>query len=628
MTHHFEVDITNFRVLNQIKSGYLSSFYLVQDINTNKNYTAQIIKSSDLDRDTIIREINTMIRIKHPTIIKTYFYSITDFNGDDNYTLIKQYIPYGSLNELLSKNKQGVSNQNYNNTTRQKILIGIAQGMIYLHQHHTIHCDLRPENILLDDNLEAHITNFALSKLVSSDNQINFTDEFNYKAPEVINNDEYTYKSDIYSFGVLMYEVVTDSYPYPDFLQNKITLSQLKSKIIDENYRPKFTVPVKPKIRELIEQCWANDPNDRPTFEEIYNKLSQDIKSPTTEISQYLLDNIDKDQILLYINKIEKDDTNSLKSDQDNENDQTKPKTVTHKTEDQSNLIEQSSKITAKEVNQIRIHVKIIEAKGLISNNTKLNPLITIHLKSQPEQSEESTDFKSNTTNPIWNEEFDLFTTDKNDFLIINMLNSIESEYDDDESDDDCYEKLIDEVHYPLNSLIIDGPSIKEEIEISLNNSNVGKLYFEVQSFKTEIEPFCTFSATGEKYIKQKLYACMTCNIVPENDMGICEVCARNCHKGHDIRFDSVQPLFYCDCHSKFNCCCMPKNKNLQCTLIENNRNPINQPMFYCKECDRSCKFFICQNCAAKFHHGHDLIYLGIVEAKICQNDQINNNDI
>ncbi|KAK8897401.1 hypothetical protein M9Y10_015347 [Tritrichomonas musculus] len=275
-------------------------------------------------------------------------------------------------------------------------------------------------------------------------------------------------------------------------------------------------------------------------------------------------------------------------------------------------------------MNEIRLHVKICEAKELI--NTKYNPIITIRLKNQPDQPEASTDYKTNTTNPVWNEEFDLFTTDHNDILLFNMLNFEENDDDDDADEiDDSYEKIMDEIQFPIDTLIVGGPVIKKEVDITFNQKNAGKLFFEVQTFKTSIEPFCTFSATGEKYIKQKLFSCLTCNITFDNGMGICEVCARNCHKGHDIRFDSVQPEFYCDCPAKCQCHCMPKTEGeLECTAVETNRNPVNQPMFYCKDCDPSCKFFICQNCAKNFHHGHYLIYMGIVEAKICQNEDIN----
>lgn len=128
----------------------------------------------------------------------------------------------GSLAELLSKVQGGFSDPSYDNTARQKILIGIARRMKYLYQHHAIHRDLKPENILLDENLEPLLTDFGLSKIVSS-NSVNHTTTIGtyvYMGHKIITGDQYNGKVDVYSFGILMYQVVTDLFPYPE-LNNK-----------------------------------------------------------------------------------------------------------------------------------------------------------------------------------------------------------------------------------------------------------------------------------------------------------------------------------------------------------------------------------------------------------------------
>lgn len=152
----------------------------------------------------------------------------------------------------------------------------------------------------------------------------------------------------------------------------------------------------------------------------------------------------------------------------------------------------------------------------------------------------------------------------------------------------------------------------------------IGKLSFEIQAFKTvksDIDQICTYYITGNNFILQKFYRCLTCKLTPINKCGVCEACARKCHKGHDIRFAEVCSS-YCDCCENGECKLMKVTESLQCTSIEKNGKPINQPMFYCLECDPS-SILICQNCAAKFHHGHKLNFLGVVESKVCQNSKI-----
>ena len=70
-----------------------------------------------------------------------------------------------------------------------------------------------------------------------------------------------------------MFEVLTDSVPYPE-LESEMPEYDFTYKVVNQGYRPKFSVPVKDSLRELIEQCWSENPSDRPTFDEIFNKLA------------------------------------------------------------------------------------------------------------------------------------------------------------------------------------------------------------------------------------------------------------------------------------------------------------------------------------------------------------------
>ena len=130
-------------------------------------------------------------------------------------------------------------------------------------------------------------------------------------APEVIKGLPYDRKADIYSFGILMYEVVTDSDPYPDLIKGKITKFEFQNLVINKKYRPKFTFYVKENLKKLIEKCWSDDLNERPTFDEIYNKLTNSYKDFSDEKviiddddNNYFLDDVDVNEVLEYINLI------------------------------------------------------------------------------------------------------------------------------------------------------------------------------------------------------------------------------------------------------------------------------------------------------------------------------------
>ncbi|KAK8850271.1 hypothetical protein M9Y10_018399 [Tritrichomonas musculus] len=247
----YMVDIKNFKIEHQIQSGGFGSIFSVQNIKTGDILAAKIInkqKDESQYKKMINREIGIMIRCQHPTIIKFVGYSLKDFNDQANVTIFMDLAKKGSLSDYLEKVRKGLSDILFDNTVRQIILIGISYGMMYLHHRHIIHRDLKPGNVLLDDNLHPIITDFGLSKFNENNYSFDQSQQCGtsiYMAPEVFENNQYSEKADVYSFGILMYEVVTDSIPYPLFESKKITPIKFANKVIYEGYRPEFNVPIK-----------------------------------------------------------------------------------------------------------------------------------------------------------------------------------------------------------------------------------------------------------------------------------------------------------------------------------------------------------------------------------------------
>ena len=123
-----------------------------------------------------------------------------------------------------------------------------------------------------------------------------------------------------------MYEVVTQTFPYPDFQDGKMNEFKFIQKVVNDNYRPQFKYPIKKSIRRLIERCWSDDPKLRPTFEEIFNKLAynksdkfienifeldqkddndnDDDDNEEEDFSNFYLEDVDVEEILLYVESI------------------------------------------------------------------------------------------------------------------------------------------------------------------------------------------------------------------------------------------------------------------------------------------------------------------------------------
>lgn len=323
----FLIDINNYKIDQKMEKYGYGTVYSVIDKENGQSYAAKVINCNYEEKKAqhvVEREIGIMMRLQHPALIRFYGFSLKDFHGENNITILMSLCKNGSLTELLeSSRKSDKPNTVLTNTLKQIILIGIARGMMILHKKHVIHRDLKTQNILLDHNMHPRITDysfsriFQLSGLLTSQSQSNTA--WFYVAPEVISNNKYTYKSDVYSFAIIMFEVLTNCVPYSNLVEGQVSTLQFGQKVVDENYRPKFTVPIKKSFQNLIEKCWSKDPDERPTFQDIFEKLTENFwssiytqKEETSDDDDseenYCLDDVDFDEVRSYIDSITEDE--------------------------------------------------------------------------------------------------------------------------------------------------------------------------------------------------------------------------------------------------------------------------------------------------------------------------------
>ena len=108
-------------------------------------------------------------------------------------------------------------------------------------------------------------------------------------APEILRfDDHYDSSVDVYSFSMIAYEIVTEKVPFIDKEGELISPNR-----IIEGHRPKFTENFTEKMKNLLSRCWSNEPSERPTFGEIFDKLSSDVT--------YLNETVDEEKIHKYI---------------------------------------------------------------------------------------------------------------------------------------------------------------------------------------------------------------------------------------------------------------------------------------------------------------------------------------
>ncbi|KAG6475218.1 integrin-linked protein kinase 1-like [Zingiber officinale] len=215
-------------------------------------------------------EVNVLVKLRHPNVVQ-FLGAVTDKKP---LMLVTEYLRGGDLHQYL-KEKSSLSPQ-----VAINFALDIARGMAYLHNEPNviIHRDLKPRNVLLVNANADHLKvgDFGLSKLLSTQNAHDVykmtgeTGSYRYMAPEVFKHRKYDKKVDVFSFAMILYEMLEGEAP---FLSHE---PYEAAKIVAEGNRPKIRAKgYTPELRDLIELCWAAEINKRPSFLDILKRLER-----------------------------------------------------------------------------------------------------------------------------------------------------------------------------------------------------------------------------------------------------------------------------------------------------------------------------------------------------------------
>ncbi|KAK8525066.1 hypothetical protein V6N12_029913 [Hibiscus sabdariffa] len=180
-------------------------------------------------------EVRIIGSIHHVHLVK-----LKGFCSEDVHRLlVYEFMGKRSLDKWIFKNNEESSNLDWN--TRFNIALGTAKGLAYLHEEcefKIVHCDIKPENVLLDDNFNAKVSDFGLAKLMSQEESLVYTTlrgTRGYLAPEWITNNPISEKSDVYSYGMVLFEIIGGRRSYdPDEIPEKAHLPSFAFKMLEE----------------------------------------------------------------------------------------------------------------------------------------------------------------------------------------------------------------------------------------------------------------------------------------------------------------------------------------------------------------------------------------------------------
>lgn len=237
-----------------------------------KKYTVAIKKlkriHSKEESELFIDECNKMKKLKHPNIVQLYCVC----TKHEPYLIVLEYMCNGSLKNYLKEQKSKLSIKDLIDMITQ-----IAQGMKYLESIKLVHRDLAARNILVGKDNLVKIADFGLADKLSKTGKIysSLTHiPIKWVAPEVYAlNQVYTVKSDVWSFAILLYEIITlGQDPYPNMDNDQVKES------VKLGYRMEKPIGCSDNYYEIMNKCWNAEPENRPTFETLYNWFYDDVK--------------------------------------------------------------------------------------------------------------------------------------------------------------------------------------------------------------------------------------------------------------------------------------------------------------------------------------------------------------
>lgn len=253
-----EIQRSELHLSRKIGTGCFGEVYV--GCYKNKEVAIKTLKEGTMSPQAFLEEADIMRKCRHPNLVSLYGVC----SQEEPLLIVTEYMCNGSLLEYLRSNPQGKS---LKLPDLVDIATQIANGMAHLEEVKLIHRDLAARNILVGENRIVKVADFGLARVIEdSEYTARQGAKFPIKwtAPEAAMYGKFSIKSDVWSFGILLYEVVTHgTIPYAG-MHNKEVIER-----VQRGYRlpPPSNCDCPDELYEVMRDCWHSDPDKRPTFE-------------------------------------------------------------------------------------------------------------------------------------------------------------------------------------------------------------------------------------------------------------------------------------------------------------------------------------------------------------------------
>ncbi|EER99493.1 cysteine-rich receptor-like protein kinase 6 isoform X2 [Sorghum bicolor] len=280
-----QVATNNFDESNKLGEGGFGAVYK-GDLFGREVAVKRLPKGSDLGLEELKNELVLVSKLHHKNLVRLEGFCLEE--GER--LLVYEYMPNKSLDNILFDHEE---KRQLDWRKRFKIIEGVARGLQYLHedsQKKIVHRDLKASNILLDSDMNPKIGDFGLARLFGQDQTRGITNHiigtFGYMSPEYVMRGQYSTKSDVFSFGILVIEIVTGQKNTGHYVdeQNEDIISIVwkhwsegtLAEIIDDSLWRNYSENEVLKCVNIGLWCLQQSPMDRPTMSDVTVMLNDD----------------------------------------------------------------------------------------------------------------------------------------------------------------------------------------------------------------------------------------------------------------------------------------------------------------------------------------------------------------
>ena len=232
--------------------------------NNTTSVAVKTMKPGTVSPQEFLQEAALIKRLHHPKLVQLYAVC----TKEEPIYIITELMKHGSLLEYLRGEGRSLKLPQLIDVCTQ-----VANGMAYLEQQNYIHRDLAARNVLVGDHMICKVADFGLARVIDEDvceERTGAKFPIKWTAPEAAFYNRFTIKSDVWSFGIIICEVITyGRFPYPGMTNAQVL------EALQQGYRMPRPMGCPDKLYDIMLDCWREEPGQRPTFETLQWQLEE-----------------------------------------------------------------------------------------------------------------------------------------------------------------------------------------------------------------------------------------------------------------------------------------------------------------------------------------------------------------